>query len=102
MVAPSSTYDSSSRGNVHLEEVLPAVPAKVGSEESSALINTTQTTEGRAVAADDNTVGTCLLHTNTVVGEAVRRVEVEDPKQTCSLKNNDLVTLVLEGDVGLR
>lgn len=84
-----------------MEEVLSVVPGEIGGEEAGALVNATQTAERRAVGVQDNAVSTSLLNTNTVVCEAVRRVEVEDPEKTGTLEDNDLVALILEGDVSL-
>lgn len=84
-----------------MEEVLSVVPGEIGGEEAGALVNATQTAERWAVGVQDNAVSTSLLNTNTVVCEAVRRVEVEDPEKTGTLEDNDLVALILEGDVGL-
>ena len=84
-----------------MEEVLSVVPGEIGGEEAGALVNATQTAERWAVGVQDNAVSTSLLNTNTVVCEAVRRVEVEDPAKTGTLEDNDLVALILEGDVCL-
>ena len=59
-------------------------------------------TERLAVGTQNDTVSALLLNTNTVVGEALLGMEVEDPQQSSALKYDDLVTLVLEADVGLR
>ena len=59
-------------------------------------------TKGLVVGAQNDAVGTFLLNTNTVVSEALLRMEVKDPQQSSTLKHNDLIALVLKADVGLR
>lgn len=58
-------------------------------------------TEGLVVSAEYDPVSALLLNTNTVVSEAVGRVEVEDPQETSTLEDDDLVTLMLQADVRL-
>jgi len=96
------TYDSSPARNVHLQEILPLVPGKWCGEEPSRLVHIAMATERLAVGTQDDTVSTFLLNANTVVGEALLGMEVEDPQKSSALKYNDLVTLVLEADIGLR
>ena len=58
-------------------------------------------TEGLVVSAEYDPVSALLLNTITVVSEAVGRVEVEDPQETSTLEDDDLVTLMLQADVRL-
>jgi len=95
------TYDGGSCWNVDLHKILAVVPWHISREESGILRDAVQTTKGWAISVDDNAVSTSLLNTNPVVGKAVARVEVKDPEQPGALKDDDLVLLVLEGDVGL-
>ena len=55
-----------------------------------------------AIAAEHDPVRALLLNANAVVGEAVGRVEVEDPQQARALEDDDLVALVLQANVRLR
>lgn len=87
--------------NIHLQEVLAVVPRKWRREEARALIHITMAAKLLRICAEHNLVGALLLDSNAVVGEAVLRVEVEDPEEASALKDNDLVALVLEADVGL-
>lgn len=96
-----STHDGGSCWDIDLHKVLAIVPWQISGEESGVLRNAVQTTKGRAVSVDDDAVSTSLLDTDPVIGEAVAWVEVEDPEQAGALKHNDLVLLILEGDVGL-
>ena len=59
-------------------------------------------TKSLVVGTQNNTIGTFLLNTNTVISEALLRMEVKDPQQSSTLKYNDLVALVFKTDVGLR
>lgn len=60
-----------------------------------------QSTESCVVCVEDHSVSTRVLHTNTVVGERARGVEVEDPQQSSPLEDDDFVALILQADVCL-
>lgn len=95
------TYDRSTGRNVGLHKVLPPVPSKWRSEVASALVHVSVTTKVLAIGAENDPVRALLLDTHAVVCEAVRWVEVEDPEEASPLKDNHLVTLVLQADVSL-
>jgi hypothetical protein len=87
--------------HIHLQKVLALIPRKRRSEEARALIHVAVTTKRLSIRAEHNAVCALLLDADAIVGEAALGVEVEDPEQACALKDDDLVALVLEGDVGL-
>ena len=82
--------------------VLAVVPREIRGEEASLGIETVEATVLLGIRVENDAVGARLLNTDAVVGEAVGVVEVEDEDQAGALKDNDLVALVLERDVGLR
>lgn len=82
--------------------VLAVVPREVGSEEASLGIETVEATVILGIRVENDAVGARLLDADAVIGVAVGVVEVEDEDQAGALKDDDLVTLVLERDVGLR
>lgn len=96
-----STYQRCSRGKIDLQVITTSVPGHIGGEEAGLLEITAEAAKFRIIRVQDDAVGTCLLDTDTVVGEALCGVEVEDPEQTCALEGEDLVDLVLEAHVGL-
>lgn len=98
---PGTTHDGGSRWDVDLHKVLTVVPWQISREESGILRNAIQSSKSWTVSIDDDAVSTGLLDTDPVVGKAVAWVKVEDPEKSGALKHNDLVLLVLEGDVGL-
>lgn len=102
MLRAEKTYDGSSCGDVHLEEVLPVVPRKGRSEKARILGDVAVAAESLAVGAEHNAIRAFLLDADAVIGEAVGGVEVEYPEQASALKHNDLVAFVLETDVCLR
>jgi hypothetical protein len=59
------------------------------------------TTEVLAVRVEHNPVLASDVDTDSVVGIALRGVEIEDKHNACPFKDNDLVSLVLKRDVGL-
>lgn len=95
------TYNGCPGRNVHMGAVLAVVPRKVGSEEASLGIETVEATVLLGIRIENDAVGALLLNTDAVVGVAVGVVEVEDKDQAGALKDDDLIALVLERDVGL-
>lgn len=95
------TYDRSPARDIYLQEVLPLVPRERCGEESRTLVHIAVATERLCVRVQHDLVRALLLDTNAVVGEAVLRVEVEDPQETGTLEHDDLVALVLQADVCL-
>jgi len=85
------TYDSCPCGNIHLCEILPAVPLKRCSEEPRPRINSLESTIVLGIRVQNDTISTFLLNTNTIICVTLRRMEIEDPKETSTLKNNDFV-----------
>jgi hypothetical protein len=88
--------------DIHLQEVLAFVPCKRRGEEARALIDVAVAAKRLCIGAEHDAVCTFLLDADAVIREAVLGMEVEDPQQARTLKHNDLVALVLEGDVSLR
>lgn len=82
--------------------VLAVVPREVRGKEAGLGIKTVEAAMILGIRVEHDTVGARLLDADAVVGVAVGVVEVEDEDQAGALKDDDLVTLVLERDVGLR
>jgi len=58
--------------------------------------------ETLVVRRKDDMVSARFFDTDAIVGKRVGRMEVEDEQQPCTLKDDNLVGLVLEGYVSLR
>lgn len=97
-----TTYDSSSCGNINLRKVLPLIPRKRRSKEPRSRINPLKPTIRLRISVKHNTVRPLLLDTNAVIRVALRRMEVKDPDQASTLKDNDFISLVLQADIRLR
>ena len=82
--------------------VLAVVPLHWRRKESDALINSSETAKVLGITVEHRTISAWYLDTDAVVAIAIRGVEVEDEDKPCSLKNDYLVTLMLERDVSLR
>src|ERR1700743_998516 len=92
------TYKSGPRWNVYLQVIRPVVPSEWCGEELCVLLNTSVPSKSRTVGIDDAWGCSSLFYTNSVICEDVAGVEVENPQQACSLKYDDLVAFVFEGD----
>ena len=54
-----------------------------------------------AIGAEHNPVCAFLFNTDAIVGEAIGRMEVEDPQEASPLEHDDLVNFVLQANEGL-
>ena len=97
-----TTYDSSPGRDINLRKVLPLIPRKRRSEEPRSRINPLKATIRLRISVKHNTVRPLLLDTNAVIRVALRRMEVKHPDQARTLKDNDLISLVLQADICLR
>lgn len=97
-----TTYNSSPSRDINLRKVLPLIPRKRRSKEPRPRINPLKPTIRLRISIKHNAIRSLLLDTNAVIRVTLRRVEVEHPDQAGTLKDDDLISLVLQADVRLR
>src|ERR1700753_171876 len=95
------THDCSAAWYVDMRPVLPRVPLHGRREEARLVIDAVEPALLLGVRLEDDAIRARNLDSYPVVGEACRRVEVEDEDQPGALKDNHLVPFVLERDVRL-
>ena len=54
------------------------------------------------VRVQNHAIATRMIRADTVIGEALGRVEVEDPKKTSTFKGNDLIAFMLPTHICLK
>lgn len=84
-----------------MSPVLAVVPFHGRGEEASAFINATMAANILVVGVQNNLVRSRNLNADSVVGIALGGVEIENEDNAGPLKDDDLVSLMLERDVCL-
>jgi hypothetical protein len=88
--------------NVHLHKMLPITPWPIRRKELALLTHTIMSSKARLIRIQSNPVLPRRGDSNAVVGKRFCRVEVENEDRTGTIKDEDLITLMLERDEGLR
>jgi hypothetical protein len=86
----------------HLQPIPSAIPFHGCSKVFAVQCNIVESAKVFFVAAQGNPILARLIHSNAVICEALRGVEVEDEQQSGTLVHNCLVNLVLQGHVCLK
>jgi len=85
-----------------MRAILASVPLHLLSKVSCSCVEPAEAAVLLCIRIQHNPICACFLDANPVVCEALCRVEVKDEHQAGTLKDDNLVTLVLERDVCLR
>ena len=96
------THNRCPRWQIDLYEILPPVPLKRCGEEASIFGVASESAVGRVVRIQDDLICPGLLDTDTIVREALARMEIEYPQQACPFEDDDFVLFVLETHMRLR
>jgi len=84
-----------------MRPVCPIVPCYWGCEKARALVDSIEATKFFDVRVEDDSVATGRLYTNSVICEALGRIEVEDEYKASPLEDDDFVSFVFQGDIRL-
>lgn len=93
------TYNSSSARDVHMSPVFSPIPLHGRCEEAGILIEPVVAAHFLCVTVEDNLVLSGHFNADAVVAEALVGMKVENKDESRSLKDNDLVAFMLQGDV---
>lgn len=82
--------------------VAAAIPLHWRCEESRGLVDPIVSAEFLAIAVQNNAIGPGSVNANAIITVALSGMEIEDEDGAGSFKHDYFVSLVLEGNVGLR
>jgi len=94
-------HQGSAIGDIDLDVLIATSPVPGGGEVPALVADASVTSKAFLIRVEQDLVLTRLRNGNTVVGKGLCRVEVENEDGSCTIKGQDLVTLVLQRNKSL-
>lgn len=95
------THNSSPGRQIRLYEILPAIPFEWRSEESCTFRISAKSSKDLIVRVQYDLISPHHFDSHSIVGEALCRMEVEDPEKPSSFEDNHFVDLVFQANIRL-